>query len=413
VNFSFFIAKRYFLTRKLRNVINIISLISVVGVAVGTMALVVVLSVFNGFDELIKSTYSTFDPDLKIQPVKGKVFTAQGNEKFQAIQELESVAVYTEVLEENALVKYDEKQYIGRIKGVEENFSQLTDIDSMVVHGSYALHQEGKDWAVIGQGVAYYLSVSLNFMEPLNIYVPERGQTAMFNPREAFNRKYIFPIGIFSIQQDYDMKYILVPIQFARDLLDYDKEVTGVELKIKDSYDQETVQQEIQSILGPDFEVKNRSEQHAMLNKVMKSEKFSIFLILTFILIVASFNIIGSLTMLIIDKKDDIIILRSLGANIKSIKRIFFLEGWMISIVGSLIGVLIGVFITWLQERFGLISLNSSGSFMIEDYPVHVQGLDVLLVFVTVVAIGFFASYYPVRYITRKFILSESREKLR
>ncbi|MFW5963013.1 MAG: ABC transporter permease, partial [Bacteroidota bacterium] len=339
MHFPLFVAKRYFLTRKLRNVINIISIISVIGVAVGTMALVVVLSVFNGFDELIKSTYSTFDPDLKIEPKIGKMFNPGEEEGFEKLREMESIAVFTEVLEEDALVRYDEKQYIGRIKGVENNFTDLTEIDKRIVNGEFALHEDGKERAVVGQGVAYYLSVSVNYTEPLNIYVPKRGQSGTFNPEQAFNREYIYPTGIFSIQQEYDVEYILVPLEFARDLLDYDQEVTAVELKIKEGYDINKTRNEIREILGDNFEIKNRSEQHAMLNKVMKSEKLSIFVILTFILIVASFNIIGSLTMLIIDKKNDMLIFRSLGANFSTVKRIFFFEGWMISIVGSVIGV--------------------------------------------------------------------------
>lgn len=412
MHFPLFVAKRYFLTRKLRNVINIISIISVIGVAVGTMALVVVLSVFNGFDELIKSTYSTFDPDLKIEPKIGKMFNPGEEEGFEKLREMESIAVFTEVLEEDALVRYDEKQYIGRIKGVENNFTDLTEIDKRIVNGEFALHEDGKERAVVGQGVAYYLSVSVNYTEPLNIYVPKRGQSGTFNPEQAFNREYIYPTGIFSIQQEYDVEYILVPLEFARDLLDYDQEVTAVELKIKEGYDINKTRNEIREILGDNFEIKNRSEQHAMLNKVMKSEKLSIFVILTFILIVASFNIIGSLTMLIIDKKNDMLIFRSLGANFSTVKRIFFFEGWMISIVGSVIGVIIGVFISWLQETFGLIQLNESGSFMIDHYPVNVHIPDVLLIFLTVLAIGFFASYLPVRYIIRKYIFSNSRETM-
>ncbi|MFO8235747.1 MAG: FtsX-like permease family protein [Bacteroidales bacterium] len=412
MHFPFFIAKRYFLTRKLRNVINIISIISVVGVAVGTMALVVVLSVFNGFDELIKSTYSTFDPDLKITPTEGKVFNPHENARFDSLRSLDAIEVFTEVMEEDALIRYDDKQYIGRIKGVEENFAELTKIDSMIVNGHFALHEEGKERAIVGQGVAYFLSVSVSYMEPLNIYVPQRGQSATFNPSKAFNRKYLYPAGIFSIQKEYDVEYVLVPLNFARDLLDYDNEVTAVELKIKEDFKVSDVQLQVKELLGEKFEVKNRSEQHAMLNQVMKSEKLSIYIILTFILIVASFNIIGSLTMLIIDKKNDMLIFRSLGANISSIKKIFFIEGWMISIVGSLIGVIFGFFVSWLQQHFGLIQLNESGSFMIDSYPVSVQFADVLLVFFTVLAIGFFASYYPVRYITRKYIFSNARETL-
>ncbi len=412
VNFPLFIARRYFLTRKLRNVINIISLISVVGVAVGTMALVVVLSVFNGFEGLIKSTYNAFDPDIKITPSTGKVFVPSGDERFQKVEQLAGVDVFSRVLEENALIRYDDKQHIGRIKGVEDNFKTLSGVDSMITQGRYVLEENNRDFAVVGRGVHYFLSISLNFMEPLNIYVPERKQAATYNPSEAFSRKYIFPMGVFSTQPEYDKQYVIVPIEFARQLLDYDKEVTAIEVKVKDGYQSAEVEERIQEILGEEFEVKNRYEQHEVFYKVMQSEKWYIFLILTFIVIVASFNIIGSLTMLIIDKKSDILILRSLGASLKTIRRIFFLEGWMISFIGAMAGLVMGFFICWLQETFGLIPLGQAGSFMVDHYPVDVQWPDILGVLATVLFIGFVAAYYPVRYITRKYIMADLRENV-
>jgi lipoprotein-releasing system permease protein len=409
VNFPFFIAKRYFLTKKLRNVINIISLISVIGVTVGTMALVVVLSVFNGFEDLIKSTYNAFDPDIKITPEKGKTFVVDEDQRFQNVKKLAGVEVFCEVLEENALIRYDEKQYIGRVKGVPDNFAALSGVDSMITNGKFALHGENKEMAVMGRGLAYFLSVSLNLVEPLVIYVPKRGQTAMVNPRSAFNRKYIFPSGIFSTQPEYDKQYVIVPLDFARDLLDYKNEATAVEIKVADGYSMNEVETRLEEMLGNDYEVKNRYEQHEVFYKVMQSEKWYIFLILTFILIVASFNVIGSLTMLIIDKKEDIVILRSLGSSLKTIRRIFFLEGWMISLIGALAGTGIGLFICWLQETFGLLRLGQSGSFVVDYYPVDIQMLDVLGVFATVLAIGFIAAYYPVRYITRKYVTTETK----
>lgn len=412
MNFPFFIARRYFLTKKLRNVINIISLISVIGVTVGTMALVVVLSVFNGFEDLIKSTYNAFDPDIKITPEKGKTFVIDDDQRFQQVKNLAGVEVFCSVLEENALIRYEEKQYIGRIKGVPDNFVKLSGVDSMITNGKFSLHEENKNMAVLGRGLAYYLSVSLNFMEPLNIYVPERSPSAMVNPREAFNRKYIFPAGIFSTQPEYDAKYVIVPIDFARELLDYQKEVTAVEIKVGQEAQMKKVESQVEEILANDYEVKNRNEQHEVFYKVMQSEKWYIFLILTFILIVASFNVIGSLTMLIIDKKEDILILRSLGASLKTIRRIFFLEGWMISFIGALVGSGFGIFICWLQESFGLLRLGQSGSFVVDYYPVDIQWLDVLGVFGTVLVIGFVAAYYPVRYITRKYVTTDLRENV-
>jgi len=412
VNFPLFIARRYFLTRKLRNVINIISLISVVGVAVGTMALVVVLSVFNGFEGLIKSTYNAFDPDIKITPAMGKTFVVSEDDRFRQVEKLAGVEVFSKVLEENALIRYDEKQYIGRIKGVEDNFQQLSGVDTMMTNGRFILKENNREFAVVGRGLAYFLSISLNFMEPLNIYVPERGQTAMYNPSEAFSRKYIFPSGIFSTQPEYDKQYVLVPIDFARDLLDYQEEVTSVEIAVAKAHEVTRVEANIEEILGGDFVVQNRYEQHEVFYKVMQSEKWYIFLILTFILIVASFNIIGSLTMLIIDKKTDILILRSLGASLKTIRKIFFLEGWLISFIGASAGVVVGLFICWLQETYGLIRLGTSGAFMVDFYPVDIQWLDIFGVFLTVLLIGFFAAYYPVRYITRKYIMSDLRENV-
>jgi lipoprotein-releasing system permease protein len=374
---------------------------------VGTMALVVVLSVFNGLEGLIKSRYNAFDPDIKITPATGKTFNPRDDQRFAKIENLDGVAVFSEVLEENALIRYDKKQYIGRIKGVENNFEDLTGVDTMITSGRFVLEEENREFALVGQGLGVFLSISLNFMEPLNIYVPKRGQAAVYNPRQAFNRQYIFPSGFFSTSPEYDQQYVIVPIEFARQLLDYDKQITALEIKVKENRKITEVEEEIEELLGEDFQVKNRHEQHEVFYKVMQSERYAIFLILTFILIVASFNIIGSLTMLIIDKKNDINIFRSLGANLKTIRRIFFIEGWMISIIGALAGVTLGLFICWLQITFGLIRLGTSGSFMVDFYPVDVQWLDVFGVFATVLVIGFFAAWYPVRYITRKYIMSD------
>jgi len=412
VNFPLFIAKRYFLTKRLRNVINIISLISVIGVSVGTMALVVVLSVFNGFEDLIKSTYNAFDPDIKITPAKGKTFVMEEDQRFDKVRKLSGIEIVSGVLEEDALIRYDERQYIGRIKGVPDNFVQLSGVDSMITRGDFMLQDGQKEFAVLGRGLAYFLSVSLNFMEPLVIYVPKREEVPLYNPGNAFNRKYIFPSAVFSTQPEYDAQYVLVPIRFVRDLLEYEKAITALEIKVKGDYPVHRVEDKLEEILGEDYLVKNRYEQHEVFYKVMKSEKWYIFLILTFILIVASFNIIGSLTMLIIDKKEDIVILRSLGANLKTIRRIFFIEGWMISLIGALAGTAIGILICWLQETFGLLSLGHSGSFVVDYYPVNIQWLDVMGVFATVLAIGFLAAYYPVRYITRRYVPADLRENI-
>ena len=410
MNFPLFIARRYFLTKKLRNVINIISMVSVVGVTIGTMALVIVLSAFNGFDEMIRATYNSFDPDLKITPHRGKTFEPTKDSLLQKVKNFDEVAVFSEVVEENALIQYDEKQYLGKIKGVDSDFENLSGVDSMIYDGKFSLHKENRQFAVIGRGVQVRLSLSLNYMEPLIIYVPERGRSIGANPNQAFNRKPIFTSGVFSTQREYDMEYVIVPIEFARDLLDYKTEATKVEIKIREGANLNRTQDKIQNILGAEYDVQNRYQMHEALYKVMKSEKWSIFMILTFILIVASFNILGSLTMLIIDKKQDIMILRNLGANLKTIRRIFFMEGWLISIIGSVIGVALGIFVCWLQQYFGIVTLGQGGSFIVDHYPVDIQLLDIFGIFLTVLIIGFLVSYFPVRYITKRYIVDEKSE---
>lgn len=403
MRFPLYIARRYLFSRKSQNAINIISGISMLGVAVGTMALVVILSVFNGFDEVVKSLFNSFDPDIEITATRGKVFIP--GERFQQIREMEGVQYYAEVLEENALLKYDERQHIATIKGVDESFINVTGIDSMVYEGDMVLKDNKRSYAIVGQGVAYNLQIGLNFINPLFVYMPKRvGRINLANPDDAFRRQYIFPKAIFAIEQDYDSKYVIVPIEFIRNLLDYNNEASAVEIKLDPAYDPMATQERIKKILGAEFQVKNRTEQNEMFYKVMRSEKWAIFLILTFILIIASFNIIGSLSMLIIDKKNDIHSLRNMGAGQKLIGKIFLLEGWLISITGSVFGIILGTLISWLQDRFELLQLSGSGTFVIDAYPVDVQAGDVLLVWVTVLIIGFLAALYPVRQISKKYL---------
>jgi lipoprotein-releasing system permease protein len=403
MNLPFYISKRYLFSKKSQNVINIISGISVLGVATGTMALIVILSVFNGFDDLIKSLYSTFDPEIKIILSEGKTFSPSAY-SFSDVRNHRSVINFSEVLEENVLLRYAERQYIATMKGVDDEFANVTGIDTMIVEGNFLLMEKNRPYAVIGQGVAYYLGVGLTFLNPINIYSIKRTGNIPMNPEQAISRKFIFPSGIFSIEQEHNIRYIIVPISFARELLGYQDEVSAVELKLKPGTDVEMVQDEIRHIVGNEFLVQNRNDQNALFYRIMKSEKWAIFFILTFILIVASFNIIGSLTMLILDKKEDIKTLRNLGASNTLIRRIFLMEGWMISILGAIIGLVIGSIIAWLQARFGLIKLSGSGSFIIDAYPVVYKFPDVLKVFFTVIFIGFLAAWYPVRYISKKFL---------
>jgi lipoprotein-releasing system permease protein len=393
--------------KKSQNAINIISGISIAGVATGTMALITVLSVFNGFDSIIKSLYNSFDPEIKITIAEGKTFDP-GSYSFDRIRNHPAVDGYSEVLEENALLRYGDRQYIATVKGVDDQFEKVTGIDSMIVDGEYTLWEGSRPKAVVGLGVAYHLAIGLNFLNPINIYIIKRRGNISMNPEQAINRKFIFPSGMFSIEQEINSRYLLVPLAFARDLLQYDREVSGIELRLKEGVDEELVRQEIREILGDEFVVRNRNEQNELFYRIMKSEKWAIFFILTFILMIASFNIIGSLTMLILDKKADIDTLDSLGASVPLIKRIFLLEGWMISISGAVIGLALGSLISWLQQEFGLIKLSGSGSFIIDAYPVVFQLADVVKVFVTVTAIGFLAAWLPVRYVARQYRMSRT-----
>ena len=406
MNFPFHIAKRYLFSKKSKNAINVISAISVVGVAIGTIALIVVLSVFNGFDNLVRSLFNSFDPDLKITSVMGKTFPAN-NKKIQMLEKADGILYLTEVVEENALLRYDERQYIATIKGVGEDFVRMSGIDSMIIDGNFTLIKNGKPYAVMGQGVAVNLAVGLNFISPVIFYVPRNTKLISMNPAKAFNRKYLFPSGIFAIQQDFDSEYVIVPLSFARDLLGYTNEVSSIEIKVDPSYETSMVQENIKELLGPDFSVKNRFEQQELLYKIMKSEKWAIFLILTFILIVASFNVIGSLTMLIIEKKKDIGILRSMGTSLSALRRIFLYEGWMISLLGAFSGLILGTLICWIQQQFGIIKLQGSDSFVIDTYPVSIEIPDLIWIFLTVLLIGYLAAWYPVRYITRRFVLQQ------
>ncbi|HET6242967.1 MAG: ABC transporter permease [Bacteroidetes bacterium] len=399
MNFPFFIAKRYLISKKSQNVINIITKIAITGVAVGTMALIVVLSAFNGIENLVVSLFNAFDPDIKITAVEGKTFNRDNN-AMKKIKALPGVAFYTEVIEENALLKYKEKQYIAKIKGVGENFVSMSRLDTMLIDGEFLLEKKGTDYAVLGQGVAVQLGINLlSIVNPVQIYVPRRTKEIGLTPDKAFKTGVVYPAGVFSIQHDFDTKYIIVPIKMASELLDYKNRITGVEIGIAKGYKVSQVQKQIQEILGNEFYVKDRFQQHDMLYRIMKSEKWAIYLILTFILIIATFNVIGSITMLIIDKKKDIGILSNMGAGISEIRKIFFIEGILISMIGAVIGLLTGFLLCILQINFELIKLE--GTFVMEAYPISMKIEDFVAVFLTVLVIGAFAAWFPARQITR------------
>jgi len=399
-----FIAKRYLISKKSHNLINIITFISMSGIAVGTMALIIVLSVFNGFESVIKSLYHSFDPDLEITIKQGKTFHFS-NFPSKEIANLPGVYQLVQVVEDDALLKYNNNQYIGKLKGVSDNFINVTTLDSMIVNGNFVLQEGNADFAITGSGVAWFLGINLrDIKKMLSVYVPKRGNASSFSMENAFNNKVIHPAGIFSIQQEIDDKYVFVPLRFARSLMNYSDEVTSVEVYLKPGADDETLQAEIKKIAGGNFSVKNRNQQNATLFKVMESEKFAVFLILVFILILASFNMIGSVSILIVEKKKDIAVLKSMGADKKLVSRLFFYEGLMISLIGTLAGLTLGFVILCLQQHFGLISLGGGqGDFIIDAYPVKMNVLDFIYVFLTVQLIGMIASWYPVKYLLRNF----------
>ena len=397
MNLPFFIARRYLISKKSHNIINLISGISMVGVAVGTAALIIVLSVFNGFESVVISLFSVFDPDIEITAMQGKTFH-ESDVDAGKVRELPGVISYTKVVEENALLHYNKQQYLATIKGVDSLYQLKSPIDSLLVTGQMMLQKDSLDFAIPGYGVAYYLNIDMNAPDNLiSVFIPKRKGSISGLPQESFHNDFIRPSAIFSVQQDFDDKYMLVPLRFARSMLDYTDEVTSVEIRLAKGTDVAVIQQKIADIAGPEFRVQNRFQQQEVLYKIMKSEKWAVFLILTFILIVASFNVIGSLTMLILDKQKDISILRSMGAKDAAIKQIFFFEGLLISLSGALAGLLLGLLVCFLQLKYGLVKLQSGGSFIISAYPVKLIATDFIYVFVTIVMIGAAAAWLPVK----------------
>lgn len=407
MNFPFYIARRYLFSKKSHNAINVISAISVCGVALATLALVCTLSVFNGFQDLVTTFFTAFDPQLKITAVRGKVFDGQDKRLLQ-LKKMPDVEVYSESLEDNVMVQYQGRQAMAVVKGVEDNFDQLTPIDSILFgRGDLLLHDEVVDYAIPGIQLLSTLGSGIRFLDPLEIYAPRRGaKVNMANPSTAFVTGNLFSSGlVFAVNQEkYDASYILTSIDFARRLFQYTTEVSAINLKLKAGADTDAVKKHIQDLLGDDFLVQDRYEQQADTYRIMEIEKLISYLFLTFILMIACFNVIGSLSMLIIDKRDDVVTLRNLGASDRQIVRIFLFEGRMISFFGAFAGVVLGLLLCWLQQEYGLIALGSSGSFVVDAYPVSVHASDVLLIFITVLLIGFLSVWYPVRFLSKRLL---------
>lgn len=408
MNFPFFIARRYLFSKKSTHVINIISGISVVGVTVATMALVIVLSVFNGFHDLVASFLTNFDPQLKVVPVEGK--TAPSDDPvLTKIRQLPEIDVATECVEDQALAVYRDKQAMVKIKGVDDNFSELTHINDILYgDGSFSLHAANLEYGTLGIRLAATLGVGANWNGYLHVYAPQKeGQLDMANPGGAFVVDSLNSPGVvFVVQQSrYDKNYIITSIAFARNLFGQQGMLSSLELRLKPGSDLDAVKAEIKELAGSKYRVLDRFEQQEDTFKIMEIEKIIAYIFLTFILIVACFNIIGSLSMLIIDKKDDVVTLRNLGATDRQISRVFLFEGRMISTFGAVIGIGLGLLLCLLQQQYGFVHLgDSDGSFVVNAYPVSVHYTDVLIIFITVIAVGWLSVWYPVRYLSKRLL---------
>lgn len=411
MNFPFYIARRYLFSKKSTHVINIISGISVVGVAVATIALVVTLSVFNGFQDLVASFFTNFDPQLKVVPIEGKSVPADDPILTQ-IRKMSEVDVATESVEDQALAIYGDKQEMVTVKGVDDNFDKLTHIDDILYgDGSFELHAADMNYGILGIRLAESLGTGAEFKYPLKIYAPQKeGQLDMTDPSSGFVEDSLYsPGALFSVRQaKYDKNYIITSIAFARNMFGQQGMLTSLELRLKPGSDFDVVKDEMTKIAGKKYKVMDRYEQQEDTFKIMKIEKFIAYIFLTFILMVACFNIIGSLSMLIIDKKNDVVTLRNLGATDHQIIRIFLFEGRIISTIGAIIGIGIGLLLCWLQQTYGLVSLGeSSGSFVVDAYPVSVHPQDIILIFITVVIVGYLSVWYPVRYLSKRLLSQE------
>ena len=409
MNLSLYIAKRYIFAKKSHNAINVISGVSVCGVALATLAVICTLSVFNGFQDLVATLFTAFDPQLKIVATTGKVFDAQ-DPRIQNIRQMPEVAVFSESLEDNAMVQYKGRQIMVTLKGIQDNFNELTAIDSILFgRGNMVLADEVVDYVIPGAELVSVLGTGVRFVDPLEVYAPKRGaKINVANPTTSFESSLLYSSGlVFAVnQQKYDASYMLVSLEFARELFQYDTEVSSIELKLKDEADTDQVKRTLQQQLGEGFQVLDRYEQQSDTFRIMEVEKLISYIFLTFILLIACFNVIGSLSMLIIDKRADVVTLRNLGADNQLISRIFLFEGCLISLLGALIGIVLGLTLCLVQQEFGLIGLGGTGegSFIIDAYPVSVHLQDVILVFITVWVVGFLSVWYPVRYLSRRLL---------
>jgi len=394
---AFNIARRYLFGKKSTSAINLISMISATAMFCGAFALVVVLSVFNGFEGIVKSLYDSFNPDFKVSLTKGKIFETD-QEVLERIRAIDGVDAVSLVLEELAVLRYGDKTTPCRMKAVDQEFRNVSGVDTTILRGQYILKDRDIPYSVVGRGIEKALRIDVfSDFDKLDIFMPRRSAKKKMNPEEAFNIRAIKPIGTFTIQEEFDKDYIFVPLSFGQEILDYQpNQVSSIEIAIADPDNSDAVQSQLKEILGHDFDVKNRYEQEEFLYKVMKTEKWAVYFILSLILIVASFNIIGSLSMLVLEKSKDIAILKAMGGTKEFIRNIFLLEGVLLSITGSLLGMLAAFLFCAAQQKYGFIELHGD-SLLLKAYPVEMQWPDFLLVFLTIIIITFVASYFPAR----------------
>jgi ABC-type lipoprotein release transport system permease subunit len=406
VSFPFYIARRYLFSKKSHNAINIISLISVCGVAVATMATVCILSVLNGFSDMVSDMFSAFDPELKITPVHGKTFDPS-TDLFLEIRAMPEIDSISESLEDNVLLNYRDRQVPAVLKGVDAGYTSLTGISSILLDGDTVLADGDSYYGLLGVSLANSLGVNAAFAMPIEVYAPKReGKVNTFNPAASYNKEYIFIGGVFQVKQmKYDECYLIAPIGAARTLFDREKEVSALEIRLKAGVSASAVQAKIRKALGEDFAVQDRYEQQEESFKMINIEKWVSFLLLSFILLIATFNIIGSISMLIIDKQSDVVTFRNLGLDSRSISRIFLFEGWLISAFGALTGIIAGVLLCLGQQHFGWLKLGTDGSFAINSYPVSLSGIDILFILLVALATGFLSVFYPVRHLSRKWLV--------
>jgi len=400
LNVALYIARRYFVAKKSTNAITVISWISVLAVAVGTSALIIILSGMNGLTGLVQTLYNSFNPDVKITAISGKVFTADSAFIMQ-LKNVNGVAYLSKTLDDNMLLKFNDQLQITHIKGVDENFTNVTRFDTLVVEGNYLTSQKNNQ-LVLGKGVAYRLGIGLsNMFTPVSVFCPKRGTSSSINPEDAFNEEKCNATGFFSINDDFDFTYGLMNYETARSLLQYPtNNVTALEIALLPNADVDVVKKEIEKIAGNKFIVKNKYEQNDVLFKTLKTEKLWTFIILAFILLIATFNIIGALTMLIIEKKKDVQTLSAMGADVTLIRKIFMTEGLMIIFIGASIGILIGYILCLLQQHYGFVQFDEG--YIVNAYPIEVRFSDFVLIMTTVLCAGFIAAIYPIRVFTKQ-----------